>query len=252
MKIGERIFNIRKGQDMTEQEFASVFSVTKRKVSNWEKEKSYPDLQILVDMSDRFEVPLDSMLKDDAKMVKGIDKERKFSKYVKRGAVILGSILMFFCVIWSIVWYDTKQKIENRFQDGVEQFGFQDYVPGKDEDMWAESQYSHRLEEGIGVTYFLYDLSMSEWYNINYLGNYNQTLMCRVQRENDLLEIEWGGKEADMVTIYTYDRTGRHRMAEQEAKKLLRDDEQMKRIDNKAHEMCSVLYMDYKWYIQII
>ncbi len=250
MKIGESIFNIRKGHKMTQQEFASVFAVTRQTVSNWEKEKSYPDLQTLVDMSDRFEVSLDSMLKDNVEMVKRIDKERKFSKYVKRGAVILGGILMVFCVIWSIFWYDTKNEAEKRFQDGLEQFGFQDYVPEEDEDMEGEYQYPYRLEEGIGVTYFLYDLSMSGWYNINYLGNYNQILMCRVQRENDLLEIEWSGKEADMVTIYTYDRTGRHRMAEQEAKKLLRDDEQMKRIDNKVHEMCSVLYMDYKWYIQ--
>ncbi len=247
MKIGERIFNIRKGQDMTQQEFASVFSVTKRKVSNWEKEKSYPDLQILVDMSDQFEVSLDRMLKDDAKMVKRIDKERKFSKYVKRGAVILGGILMVFCVIWSILWYDTKNEVEKRFQDGVEQFGFQDYVPEKDEDMWAESQYSHRLEEGGGVTFFLGHLMMSEWNNILYLGCYNQILRCRVQREDDLLEIQWCGPEAGSVEIYIYDGTGKHCMEEQAAKKLLRDDEQMKQIDDKAHEMCSVLYMDYKW-----
>lgn len=124
MKIGESIFNIRKEQEMTQEEFASIFAVTRQTVSNWEKEKSYPDLQTLVDVSDRFEVSLDSMLKENVDMVKKIDRERKFSKYVKRGALLLGGILMIFCVIWSIMWYDTKQETEKRFQDGIEQFFF--------------------------------------------------------------------------------------------------------------------------------
>ncbi|MCM1181597.1 MAG: helix-turn-helix domain-containing protein [Clostridium sp.] len=89
MKIGESIFNIRKEQDMTQEEFASIFAVTRQTVSNWEKEKSYPDLQTLVDMSDRFEVSLDSMLKENADMVKKMDRERKFSKYLKRGILLL-------------------------------------------------------------------------------------------------------------------------------------------------------------------
>lgn len=122
MKIGESIFNIRKEQEMTQEEFASIYAVTRQTVSNWEKEKSYPDLQTLVDMSDRFEVSLDSMLKENVDMVKKIDRERKFSKYVKRGVLLLGGVLMVFCVIWSIMWYDTKQETEKRFQDGIEQF----------------------------------------------------------------------------------------------------------------------------------
>lgn len=76
MNIGNQISNIRKEQQLTQEEFGRLFHVTRQTVSNWENEKSYPDLQILVDMSNQFEISLDTLLKEDSKMVKAIDKER--------------------------------------------------------------------------------------------------------------------------------------------------------------------------------
>lgn len=76
MNIGNQISNIRKEQQLTQEEFGRLFHVTRQTVSNWENEKSYPDLQILIDMSNQFEISLDTLLKEDSKMVKAIDKER--------------------------------------------------------------------------------------------------------------------------------------------------------------------------------
>ena len=47
-----------------------IFHVTRQTVSNWENEKSYPDLQILIDISNRFDISLDVLIKEDVKMVK--------------------------------------------------------------------------------------------------------------------------------------------------------------------------------------
>ena len=38
--------------------------------------KSYPDLQILVSMSNQFDISLDTLLKVNSKMVQSMDKER--------------------------------------------------------------------------------------------------------------------------------------------------------------------------------
>lgn len=76
MNIGNQISNIRKEQKLTQEEFGRLFHVTRQTVSNWENEKSYPDLQILVDISNRFEISLDTLLKEDIKMVKAMDRER--------------------------------------------------------------------------------------------------------------------------------------------------------------------------------
>lgn len=76
MNLGNQILNIRKEQQLTQEEFGRLFHVTRQTVSNWENEKSYPDLQVLVDMSNRFEIFLDILLKEDSRMVRAIDKER--------------------------------------------------------------------------------------------------------------------------------------------------------------------------------
>ena len=50
--------------------------INRQTVSNWENGKSYPDLQILVSMSNQFDISLDTLLKVNSKMVQSMDKER--------------------------------------------------------------------------------------------------------------------------------------------------------------------------------
>ena len=60
MNIGNQILNIRKEKQLTQEEFGRLFHVTRQTVSNWENGKSYPDLQILVSMSNQFDISLDT------------------------------------------------------------------------------------------------------------------------------------------------------------------------------------------------
>lgn len=76
MNIGNQILNIRKENQLTQEEFGKLFHVTRQTVSNWENGKSYPELQILVSISNQFDISLDTLLKEDLKMVQSIDKER--------------------------------------------------------------------------------------------------------------------------------------------------------------------------------
>ena len=76
MNIGNQILNIRKENQLTQEEFGKLFHVTRQTVSNWENGKRYPELQILVSISDQFGVSLDTLWKEDLKMVQSIDKER--------------------------------------------------------------------------------------------------------------------------------------------------------------------------------
>lgn len=61
MKIGETILKLREEKKMSQEEFAQYYHVTRQTISNWEKEKNYPDLQTLVKISDESGVPLDSI-----------------------------------------------------------------------------------------------------------------------------------------------------------------------------------------------
>ena len=88
MNIGNQISAIRKEQQLTQEQFRSLFHVTRQTVSNWENEKSYPDLQMLIDISNWFEISLDTLIKEDSKMVKAIDKERVLGKIKKEKSII--------------------------------------------------------------------------------------------------------------------------------------------------------------------
>ena len=88
MNIGNQILNIRKENQLTQEEFGKLFHVTRQTVSNWENGKSYPELQILVSISNQFNVSLDTLLKEDSKMVKTIDKERVLGKIKKEKSII--------------------------------------------------------------------------------------------------------------------------------------------------------------------
>lgn len=105
MSVGKQILNIRKEQKLTQEDFGKMFYVTRQTVSNWENEKSYPDLQTLVAMSDMFEISLDILLKEDGKMVKTIDKERVYGTFMKREKNIIdfftgaGTGIMMSCLI---------------------------------------------------------------------------------------------------------------------------------------------------------
>ena len=88
MNIGNQISAIRKEQQLTQEQFGSLFHVTRQTVSNWENQKSYPDLQMLIDISNQFEISLDALIKEDSKMVKTIDKERVLGKIKKEKSII--------------------------------------------------------------------------------------------------------------------------------------------------------------------
>lgn len=88
MNIGNEIQRIRKEHCMTQEEFGGIFHVTRQAVSNWENGKTYPDLQLLVEISNHFDISLDALLKEDTKMVQAIDRERAAGTIRHEKAVI--------------------------------------------------------------------------------------------------------------------------------------------------------------------
>lgn len=127
MKIGKTILKIRKEKNMTQEEFSKLFNVTRQAVSSWENEKSYPDLQTLVDISNKFNVSLDVLLKGDETMVKSLNKKIKQSKIIKTILVIIGVTIALSIAVYSITyiyWRNTEKKLITHYQEGLKQQGF--------------------------------------------------------------------------------------------------------------------------------
>ena len=76
MEIGKRIKKYRSELSLSQEEFADKIFVTRQTVSNWENDKSYPDINSLVLMSEVFGISLDTLVKGDIeKMQEEIKKE---------------------------------------------------------------------------------------------------------------------------------------------------------------------------------
>ena len=61
-QIGSIIRDIRKKNNLTQNEFASILGVTFQAVSKWENDKSIPDITILKDISNKFNVDLNYLI----------------------------------------------------------------------------------------------------------------------------------------------------------------------------------------------
>ena len=106
MQLGQEIAQIRKERGLTQETFAKMFNVTRQTVSNWENEKSYPDLSTLVKISDEFNVSLDILLKGDFRMVKNIDKKIKKQKFYV-GIII--SLIIIVVALFSFIYANNKR-----------------------------------------------------------------------------------------------------------------------------------------------
>lgn len=62
VKIGNYIRELRKSQELTQEQMAEQFNVSRRTVSRWETGMNMPDLDILLEMSDFFDVDLREIL----------------------------------------------------------------------------------------------------------------------------------------------------------------------------------------------
>ena len=96
MELGRRITELRKANNLTQEELAERCSVTRQTISNWENGKSYPDLEMLVFISDSFDISLDALVKGDDKMVQVITKEQRKGRFqnYKMAALTVGLLLL--------------------------------------------------------------------------------------------------------------------------------------------------------------
>ena len=62
ISLGRRLKELRHQKKMTQQELAKLLFVSDKTVSKWEKDGSIPDIDILIDLSEIFNVSLDYLL----------------------------------------------------------------------------------------------------------------------------------------------------------------------------------------------
>lgn len=69
MKLGTQIKKHRKELKLSQDELADKVYVTRQSISNWENDKTYPDINSLLLLSDVFSITLDDLIKGDLEIM---------------------------------------------------------------------------------------------------------------------------------------------------------------------------------------
>ena len=111
MNIGSTIRNIREERGLSQEQFAELFHVTRQTVSNWENDHNYPDLMTVIRISNEFNVPIDTILKDDVEFVRKNDREVKLASVRKKVIIILTAALLVLAAAVIVLWDPWQHEI---------------------------------------------------------------------------------------------------------------------------------------------
>ncbi|WP_311537132.1 helix-turn-helix transcriptional regulator [uncultured Anaerococcus sp.] len=102
MNIGDKLKQARLNKKMTQEEVADKLYVSRQSISNWENNKTYPDIGNVLALSDLYEISLDELLKGSDNFMKHLEEStdivrsnKKLIFYIIMGLVIMVVMAMF-------------------------------------------------------------------------------------------------------------------------------------------------------------
>ena len=101
MEIGLKLKKTRVKLGFTQEQVAEKLMISRQTVSNWENEKSLPDVVSVMKMSDLYQISLDELLKGDKKMLEKIEKDIATVKS-NRKMIMVGWVTIILALILSI------------------------------------------------------------------------------------------------------------------------------------------------------
>ena len=87
MELGNQIRKHRQKAQLSQEELADRVYVSRQTISNWENDKSYPDVNSLVLVSEIFQISLDSLIKGDIEVMKEVIQKEEITKMNHYGTI---------------------------------------------------------------------------------------------------------------------------------------------------------------------
>lgn len=104
MEIGQKLKDARIASGLTQENVAEKINVSRQTISNWETEKTFPDIISVIKLSDLYSISLDDLLKGDQKMINHLEESTNVVKSNKKliGAIILNIVLIALLITLSV------------------------------------------------------------------------------------------------------------------------------------------------------
>lgn len=114
MELGKQIKKQRLEAGLSQEELASRVYVSRQTISNWENDKSYPDVNSLVLLSEIFQISLDKLIKGDIDIMKEVIKQEEIRRLNHYGAIYTALLvatvvsavpLFYFGNQWTVIFW---------------------------------------------------------------------------------------------------------------------------------------------------
>ncbi|MBW5899419.1 MULTISPECIES: helix-turn-helix transcriptional regulator [Staphylococcus] len=137
MEIGQQIRKYREKENYSQEYLAEKLYVSRQTISNWENERSYPDIHNLLMMCNLFNVSLDDLVKGDVKRMEHeeIKKDMDFWTWMMLiwtllACVLIGPLLFYLSwwgvaityVIFSIGFYSSTRIDKIKYKHGMDNY----------------------------------------------------------------------------------------------------------------------------------
>ena len=111
MEIGEKLREARVAAGQTQEKVAETIGVSRQTISNWENNRSYPDIISVLSLSDLYHVSLDTLLKEDQGMIAHLEESTNVVKSRRDMSRLI--LLATYLVIWAFsilsFWLGARQ-----------------------------------------------------------------------------------------------------------------------------------------------
>ena len=118
MELGKQIKKHRQEVQLSQEELAERVYVSRQTISNWENDKSYPDVNSLVLLSETFQISLDNLIKGDIEVMKDVIQKEEIVKMNRYGKIytimlivtVVSAVPLFMWlgvwafIPWGIIW----------------------------------------------------------------------------------------------------------------------------------------------------
>lgn len=100
MTIGEKLKTARGEAKVTQEQAAERLGVSRQTVSNWENDRSYPDIMDTLALAELYGLTLDELLREDKKMLEHLEESTNIVK--SRRTLSRRLLIAAYLVIWSV------------------------------------------------------------------------------------------------------------------------------------------------------
>ena len=103
MNIGEKLYELRKGKNLSQEEVADKLNVTRQTISKWETNQSTPDFDKIKPLCELYDITADELLTGEIKEKTEQPLNKQEIKKERANGIAAGVLFYFIALVWIMI-----------------------------------------------------------------------------------------------------------------------------------------------------